>query len=111
MTEKGLCVLDLVLLVSDEGLEEDDVLLGVGVADGLRHLQGLIEIPVLVVTLGQIQLVLGDLWVELRELLVDSGRVEEILAHVVAVGKEGHRSASGAELQLVAEVVDGLCRG
>lgn len=64
MTEKRFSMLDLILLVSDERLEKDDVLLGVRVADGLRHLEGLIEITVFVVTLSEIQLVLGDLWVE-----------------------------------------------
>ena len=43
-------------------------------------------------------------------MLVDTSRVEKILAHVVAVGEKGHGSASGAKLELVAEEVDGLGR-
>ena len=86
-------------------------MLGVRVADGLRHLEGLIEITVFVVTLSEIQLVLSDLWVEFRELFVDTSRVEEVLTHVVAIGEKGHGSATGTELQLITEVVDGLSEG
>jgi hypothetical protein len=83
-------------------------LLGSRIIDGLGDFECLIEIPILVVTLGEVEFVLGHFWVEFRELFIDSGRVEEILTHIVAVGEKRHRSASWAKLQLVAEEVDGL---
>lgn len=91
-------MLDFILLVSDEGLQEDHLLLESGVVNRLSHLQGLVEVPIFVVALSQIELVVSDFWVELRELFVDSSGVEEILAHVIAVGEKGHGSASGTEL-------------
>ena len=81
-------MLDLVLFVADEGLEEDDFLLVGRVADRLGHLESLLQITVFVVRLGEVQLVLGHLGVELRELFVNSGRVEEVLAHVVTISEE-----------------------
>jgi hypothetical protein len=41
-------------------------------------------------------------------LLVHAGRVEEILAHEVAVGEQRHGAASWAELEFEVEVVDCL---
>lgn len=61
--------------------------------------------------LCQVQFVLCDFWIEFGELFVYSSGVEEILAHVVAVGEEGHGSAPGAKLEFVAEEVDGLNGG
>jgi hypothetical protein len=54
---------------------------------GLRYFQCLLEISVFIVTLSKVKFILGYFGVEFRELFVDSGRVEEVLAHVVAIGK------------------------
>lgn len=81
-------MLDLILLIPDKGLEEDHFLLESWVIDGLGDLESLIEISIFVVTLGQVEFVVSNFWVELGELFVDSGGVEEILAHVVAVGEK-----------------------
>jgi hypothetical protein len=101
-------MLDLILLIANDRLEQDYLLLGGCIVDGLGHFECLIEISVFVMALGEVQFVLCDFWIEFGELFVDSGRVEEILTHVVAVGEEGHGSAPGAKLELVAEEVDGL---
>ena len=58
--------------------------------------------------LSKIEFVLGDFRVEFRELFIYSCRVKKILTHIVAIGKKGHRSTSGAKLELVAEMVDSL---
>jgi len=47
-------MLDLVLFVSDERLEEDDILLGIRITDRLCDFERLIEISIFVVTLSQI---------------------------------------------------------
>lgn len=101
LPQQSLGMLNLVLLVADKGLQENNLLLVGGVLDALTDLESLHEVPVLVVTLGQVQLVLGHVGVVLSQLLVDTGRVQEVLAHEVAVGQQRHRPASGAELQLV----------
>jgi hypothetical protein len=108
LAEQSLGVLDFVLLVADEGLEKDDFLLRRGVIDGLGDFEGLFEVAILVVALREVEFVISDFGVELGELFVDAGGVQEVLAHVVAVGKEGHGAAAGAELQFVAQVVDRL---
>ena len=81
-------MLHFILLVADERLEQNDLLLVGSVTDGLSHLQGLVEVAIFVMTLGQVKLVFGDLGIEFGELLVHACRVEEVLAHVVAIGKE-----------------------
>lgn len=81
-------MLDFVLLIADGRLEKDDLLLRAGVIDALRNFQSLIEVTIFVVTLGEIKFILCYFWVKLGELFVDSGRVQEILAHVVAIGKQ-----------------------
>jgi hypothetical protein len=83
-------MLDLILLIPDERLKKNDFLLRSWVIDPLGDFQGLFEISVFVMTLGQIEFVLSDFWVKLGELFVDSGGVQEVLAHIVAVGEEGH---------------------
>lgn len=104
-------MLDLILLVSDERLEEDDFLLKSRVADRLGYLQGLLEVAILVVTLSQVEFVFGHVRVELGELFVDSCGVEEVLTHVVAVGEERHGATARTELEFITEVVDGLSEG
>lgn len=79
-----------------------------GVLNALRNFQCLSEVPILKVTLGKIELVLGDIGVVLGQLLIDSCGVEEILTHEVAIGKKRHGSTSGTELKLVVKMVDGL---
>ena len=69
-----------------------------------------LQIPILVVALSQMQFIFGHLGVVLGQLLVHPGGVEEVLAHVVAVGQERHGAAAGAELQLIVEVGNGLDR-
>ena len=81
-------MLHFILLVADERLEQNNLLLVGSVTDGLSHLQGLVEVAIFVMTLGQVKLVFGDLGIEFGELLVHTCRVEEVLAHVVAIGKE-----------------------
>ena len=59
-------------------------------------------------TLGQIELVLCDFWVELGQLFIDSRGIQEVLAHVIAIGKKGHGSASRAKLKFITKVINGL---
>lgn len=101
---------DFVLGVLDEGLQQDELLLVLGVLDGLRHFQSLVQIAVLVVAFGQVQLVLGHLRVVLHQLLVHAGCVREVLAHVVAVRQQGHAPTPRAQLQLIVKVRDRLSR-
>jgi hypothetical protein len=91
-------------------LEQDNLLLRGSVVDRLGDFKSLVEISILVMALGEVEFVLCDFGIKLRELFVDTSRVEKILAHIVAVGEKGHGPASGAELQLIAEEVDGLGR-
>lgn len=101
-------MLNFVLFISNQRLEKYHFLLRSRVIDCLGDFEGLLEISIFVMALGQIQFVLGDFGVEFGELLVDSGWVEEVLAHVVAIGEKGHGSTPRAKLQFVAKVGDGL---
>ena len=94
-------MLNLILLVSDKRLQQDDFLRVLGILNAHGHLERLLQITILVMTLCQVQLVLRDLGIKLGQLLINSGRVQKVLAHVVAVGQEGHRSTAWTELQLV----------
>ena len=58
--------------------------------------------------LSQVQFVLSHLRVKFRKLLVDSRRVQKILAHIVAICKQRHGSTSGTKLQFIAEMIDSL---
>ena len=101
-------MLDFVLFISNQRLEKYHFLLRSRIVDCLGDFEGLLEISIFVMTLGQIQFVFCDFGVEFGELLVDSGWVEEVLAHVVAIGEKGHGSTPRAKLQFVAKVGDGL---
>ena len=101
-------MLDLILLVSDERLQQNDLLGGLRILNPHGHFKRLLQVPILVVTLRQVQLILRDLGIKLRQLLIHSGRVQKVLTHVVAVRQEGHRSTAWTELQLVVQLVDCL---
>ena len=76
---------NLILLIPDQRLKQYQLLVIIRVVDRLRDLECLVEVTVFVVTLGQVELVFGHVGVVFGKLLVDSGGVQEILAHVVAV--------------------------
>ena len=81
-------MLNLILFVSDEGLKQDDLLLVGWILNVLSYLYCLVIITIFEVTLGKIEFVLGYFRIVFGKLLIDSGGIEEILAHIVAVGKE-----------------------
>lgn len=81
-------MLNLILFVPDEGLEENYFLLIGWILNVLGHLYSLIIIPIFIVALGKIEFVFGDFRVVFGKLFVDSSRVEEILAHIIAIGQK-----------------------
>jgi hypothetical protein len=81
-------MLNFVLRVLNQGLELDEALSILGILNCLRDLKSFFKITILVVTFGEVELIVGYLGIILGELLINPGSIGEILAHVVAIGKK-----------------------
>ena len=91
-------MLNLVLLIADEGLEEDQFLLELVIVNALTGSQGFVIKTLFVEGLTVVDLVVVDFGVEADELLIDSGGVGEVLVLVVAIGQQRQGSGFGAKL-------------
>ena len=109
LPQKCFCVLYFVLFVSNQSLQQHQLLLIVFILDILTASQTFIIQPLLVQRLTVIQFIFVNFWVKLHQLFVYPGGIREILVLIVTEGQKRKSTRFRTELQFVVQVLNCLC--